>query len=62
MLRQGAGSETGLDPYINGMTAQLTLLSNQQTQVTLRVDEITAAVDLVQALGCGCNVQGLPSS
>ena len=30
--------QTGLDPYLNVMTAQLTLLSNQQTQVTLRVE------------------------
>jgi NodT family efflux transporter outer membrane factor (OMF) lipoprotein len=53
--------ETGLDPYINVMTAQLTLLSNQQTQVTLRVNEMTAAVELVQALGGGWNVAELPT-
>jgi NodT family efflux transporter outer membrane factor (OMF) lipoprotein len=52
--------ETGLDPYLNVMTAQLTLLSNQQTQVTLRVNEMTAAVELVQALGGGWNATELP--
>jgi NodT family efflux transporter outer membrane factor (OMF) lipoprotein len=53
--------QTGLDPYLNVMTAQLTLLSNQQTQVTLRVSEMTAAVELVQALGGGWHVTELPS-
>jgi outer membrane protein TolC len=43
------------------MTAQLTLLSNQQTQVTLRVSEMTAAVELVQALGGGWNARELPA-
>ncbi len=54
--------QTGLDPYLNVMTAQLTLLSNQQTQVTLRVNEMTAAVELVQALGGGWNVSDLPAA
>jgi NodT family efflux transporter outer membrane factor (OMF) lipoprotein len=52
--------QTGLDPYLNVMTAQLTLLSNQQTQVTLRVNEMTAAVQLVQALGGGWKASELP--
>jgi len=54
--------QTGLDPYLNVMTAQLTLLSNQQTQVTLRVNEMTAAVELVQALGGGWSVNELPAA
>jgi NodT family efflux transporter outer membrane factor (OMF) lipoprotein len=54
--------QTGLDPYLNVMTAQLTLLSNQQTQVTLRVNEMTAAVELVQALGGGWNASQLPEA
>jgi len=53
--------ETGLDPYLAVMTAQQTLLSNQQTEVTLRVNEMTAAVLLVQALGGGWNVTELPT-
>ncbi len=51
---------TGLDPYLNVITAQTTLLTNQQTQVTLRVSEMTAAVQLIQALGGGWNVNQLP--
>ena len=54
--------ETGLDPYLNVMSAQTTLLSYQQTQVTLRVSEMTAAVELVQALGGGWDVTQLPSA
>jgi NodT family efflux transporter outer membrane factor (OMF) lipoprotein len=53
--------ETGLDPYLNVMTAQLTLLSSQQTEVTLRVNEMTAAVELIQALGGGWNATDLPA-
>ena len=54
--------ETGLDPYLNVISAQTTLLSDQQTAVTLRVNEMTAAVELVQALGGGWNVNQLPAS
>jgi len=54
--------ETGLDPYLNVISAQTTLLSDQQTQVTLRVNEITAAVELVQALGGGWDTTQLPAS
>jgi NodT family efflux transporter outer membrane factor (OMF) lipoprotein len=53
--------QTGLDPYLLVTAAQLTLLGNQQTQVTLRVNEMTAAVELVQALGGGWNVTELPT-
>lgn len=52
--------ETGLDPYINVMTAQLTLLSTQVTGMTLRINEMMAAVELVQALGGGWNANQLP--
>jgi outer membrane protein TolC len=43
------------------ISAQTTLLSDQQTLVTLRVSEMTAAVQLIQALGGGWNVTGLPT-
>jgi NodT family efflux transporter outer membrane factor (OMF) lipoprotein len=54
--------QTGLDPYLNVITAQTTLLSDQQTAVTLRVNEITAAVQLVQALGGGWNQTQIPGA
>jgi multidrug efflux pump len=53
--------QTGLDPYLNVITAQNLLLSDQQTLVTLRVTEMTAAVELIQALGGGWDVSRLPS-
>jgi NodT family efflux transporter outer membrane factor (OMF) lipoprotein len=53
--------QTGLDPYLDVITAQNTLLADQQTAVTLRVNEMTAAVQLIQALGGGWDVTQLPS-
>jgi len=53
--------ETGLDPYLDVIAAQTTLLSDQQTLVTLRVSEMTASVQLIQALGGGWNVTQIPS-
>jgi NodT family efflux transporter outer membrane factor (OMF) lipoprotein len=54
--------QTGLDPYLDVITAENTLLSDQQTQVTLRVGEMTAAVQLIQALGGGWDVTQLPTA
>jgi outer membrane protein TolC len=53
--------ETGLDPYLDVMIAQTTLLSDQQTMATLRVSEMMAAVQLIQALGGGWNATQLPT-
>ncbi len=53
--------QTGLDPYLDVMTAETTLLGDQQTEVTLRVSEMTAAVELIQALGGGWSTERLPS-
>jgi NodT family efflux transporter outer membrane factor (OMF) lipoprotein len=54
--------DTGLDPYLNVISAQTTLLADQQTAVSLRISEMTAAVQLVQALGGGWNVSQLPAA
>ncbi|QHN03850.1 efflux transporter outer membrane subunit [Granulicella sp. WH15] len=53
--------QTGLDPYLNVISAQTTLLSDQQTRVTLQVNQMTAAVELIQALGGGWDVTNLPT-
>jgi NodT family efflux transporter outer membrane factor (OMF) lipoprotein len=53
--------QTGLDPYLNVITAQTTLLTDQQTLTSLRVSEMTAAVELIQALGGGWNESQLPA-
>jgi NodT family efflux transporter outer membrane factor (OMF) lipoprotein len=44
---------TGVDPYVDVMIAENTLLSNQQTLNSLQVEDMTSAVQLVQALGGG---------
>jgi NodT family efflux transporter outer membrane factor (OMF) lipoprotein len=54
--------QTGIDPYLNVITAETTLLSDEQTEVTLRVNEMTAAVKLIQALGGGWDTAQLPSA
>ncbi len=44
---------TGVDPYVDVVTAQTTLLSNQVTLNSIQVQEMLSAVQLVQALGGG---------
>ncbi len=51
----------GIDPYLNVITAQTTLFTNQQTVVNLRGLQMTASVQLVEALGGGWNRAQLPS-
>ena len=53
--------ETGVDPYLGVLTAQTTLLSDQQTLVTLQIDQMAAAVNLVEALGGGWDRSQLPT-
>jgi outer membrane protein TolC len=52
---------TGLDPYLNVFTAQTTLLLNQQAVITLRVQQMSSSVQLIEALGGGWNVSQLPT-
>jgi outer membrane protein TolC len=51
----------GIDPYLNVITAQTTLLSNQQTDVDLRIQQMTTSVNLVKALGGGWNRSQIPA-
>jgi NodT family efflux transporter outer membrane factor (OMF) lipoprotein len=44
---------SGVDPYVDVVTAQTTLLNNQVTLNTLQVQEMLSAVQLVEALGGG---------
>jgi outer membrane protein TolC len=53
--------KTGLDPYLNVFTAQSTLLANQQTMITLHVQQMTSSVQLIEALGGGWDIAQLPS-
>jgi NodT family efflux transporter outer membrane factor (OMF) lipoprotein len=53
--------QSGIDPYVNVVTAQTTLLTDQQTLATLHVEEMTASVQLIAALGGGWNTSQLPT-
>ncbi|HEX4006344.1 MAG TPA: efflux transporter outer membrane subunit [Acidobacteriaceae bacterium] len=52
----------GVDPYVDVVTAQTTLLSNQQGLNVLQVSQMISAVELVQALGGGWDVSQLPTA
>ncbi|HWF38286.1 MAG TPA: efflux transporter outer membrane subunit [Candidatus Acidoferrales bacterium] len=52
----------GIDPYLNVITAQTTLLTSQQTDVNLRLQQMTASVQLIEALGGGWDATQLPSA
>jgi NodT family efflux transporter outer membrane factor (OMF) lipoprotein len=51
----------GIDPYLNVITAQTALLSNQELAVNLRIQQMTASGGLIQALGGGWDASQLPS-
>jgi NodT family efflux transporter outer membrane factor (OMF) lipoprotein len=53
--------ELGIDSYLNVITAQLALLTNQQTAVTIRSQQMTSSVQLIVALGGGWNAAQLPT-
>ena len=52
--------QTGIDPYVNVVTAQATLLTDQQTVITVQIEQMTGAVALIMALGGGWDVSQLP--
>jgi len=48
--------QSGLDSYLNVITAQTALLSNQRTALNLRMEQLTASVQLIKALGGGWDI------
>ena len=54
--------QLGLDPYLDVISAQTALLGNQQTAVSLRLQQLTAAVQLIEALGGGWDVSQMPTT
>lgn len=54
--------QTGLDPYINVIIAENTLLGDQQLQVSLRISDIVTSVQLIESLGGGWDVTQLPKA
>jgi NodT family efflux transporter outer membrane factor (OMF) lipoprotein len=53
--------QTGVDTYLNVLTAQNTLLNNQLSEISQRTNQITSSVQLVAALGGGWDAAQLPS-
>lgn len=53
--------KAGIDSYLNVITAQTTLLTNQRVAVNLQMQQMTASVQLIKALGGGWNASQLPS-
>ena len=49
---------SGLDPYLNVLTAQVDLLTYQQTYVTFQTQQMLASVQLIEALGGGWDTTG----
>jgi NodT family efflux transporter outer membrane factor (OMF) lipoprotein len=52
---------SGVDPYVDVVLAQTTLLNDQVALNSLHVEEMTSAVQLVQALGGGWDRSQLPT-
>jgi len=53
--------DTGVDPYLDVLIAQTTVLADQQTLNGLQVQQMTYAVALVEALGGGWDRSQLPT-
>jgi len=53
--------ETGVDTYLNVLIAQTTLLTDQQQLASLHTQEMTASVQLIEALGGGWDRSQLPT-
>lgn len=52
----------GLDPYLSVLAAQTALLSDQQTAVSFRSQEMVASVQLIKALGGGWDASKIPAA
>jgi NodT family efflux transporter outer membrane factor (OMF) lipoprotein len=52
--------KTGVDSYLNVITAQNTLLSNRESEVQVQLRQMTASVQLILALGGGWDASQLP--
>lgn len=53
--------QTGIDPYIDVVTAQNTLLTDQQTLASLHTQVMSSSVQLIVALGGGWDSTQLPT-
>src|SRR6202050_1913633 len=53
--------ETGIDPYVDVLVAQITVLSDMQTLNNLQVEEMADSVGVLEALGGGWDNSQLPT-
>src|SRR6202000_223385 len=53
--------QTGVDPYLNVLIAQNTVFTDEETVVTLQIQQMVSAVALIQALGGGWDLSQLPT-
>ena len=53
--------KAGVDPYLNVISAQTSLLSLQQADVNFRAQQMVASVQLIKALGGGWDSSQIPS-
>ncbi len=51
----------GVDSYLNVISAQTTLLTNQRTATSIRLQQLTTSVQLIKVLGGGWDTSRLPS-
>jgi NodT family efflux transporter outer membrane factor (OMF) lipoprotein len=56
LILANARYQSGLDNYLNVIAAQTTLLTSQRTAMNLQMEQLTASVQLIKALGGGWNV------
>jgi NodT family efflux transporter outer membrane factor (OMF) lipoprotein len=53
--------KTGVDSYLNVITAQTSVLTNRETEVQIQLRQMTASVGLIMALGGGWDATQLPN-
>lgn len=54
-------NSAGLDPFLNVLTAQVSLLAYRQTYITYRTQQMVASVQLIEALGGGWDTSQMPT-
>jgi outer membrane protein TolC len=54
--------KAGLDPYLNVIQAQQTLLTYREVEVEIHSQQMTATVQLIQVLGGGWSDQQMPTA
>jgi NodT family efflux transporter outer membrane factor (OMF) lipoprotein len=61
LVQARARNTAGLDPFLNVLTAQVSLLVYRETYVTFQTQQMVASVQLIEALGGGWDASQLPT-